>query len=202
MQPGEFEPWASASRTGAGVVSSSAGRRASGHHDRFDNLASMLSTEGDLDRARELGRALSLRLCVLGDEHHETLTSMNNLALTFEHLGNLPRAKELQVRCLDVLRHKLGESHVLTLTSRENLGMILWKLGDLGGAREIQEAVLEERSRQLGAETLASDCKKQPFVDTWKSGRPTWCADGSRRGASDKSSCAWRSASGHVEFDI
>jgi len=95
-----------------------------------------------LDRCRRL----------LGEEHPDTLTSMNNLASTLKNQGDLSGARELQELVLAARRRILGEEHPDTLTSMNNLASTLMNQGDLYGARELQERVLAARRRIQGEE--------------------------------------------------
>jgi hypothetical protein len=70
-------------------------------------------------------QALGMRRRVLGEEHQDTLTSMNNLALTLWALGNLPAACALEEKMLEISQRVLGEEHPYTVTSRDNLASIL-----------------------------------------------------------------------------
>lgn len=87
-----------------------------------------------------------------GEEHPDTLTSMNNLALTLWKQGDLAGARTLQEQVLAVHRRVLGEEHPDSLTSMNNLALTLWNQDDLAGARELQEQVLAVRRRMLGEE--------------------------------------------------
>ncbi|KAF2434914.1 hypothetical protein EJ08DRAFT_561465, partial [Tothia fuscella] len=51
----------------------------------------------------------------LGAEHPFTLTSMNNLALTWKSQGRRFEALDLISRCLKVLRRELGPDHPNTI---------------------------------------------------------------------------------------
>ena len=95
---------------------------------------------------------LEARRRVLGEEHPDTLTSMNNLADTLRAQGDLPGARALQEKVLEALRRVLGEEHPDTLTSMSNLASTLRAQGDLPGARALQEKVLEAVRRVLGEE--------------------------------------------------
>jgi hypothetical protein len=95
---------------------------------------------------------LDTRKRVQGEEHPDTLTSMNNLAGTLGKQGDLPGAKRLQEAVLETRKRVLGEEHPDALTSMGNLGLTLWKQGDLHGARRLQEAVLETMKHVLGEE--------------------------------------------------
>jgi hypothetical protein len=58
---------------------------------------------------------------VLGDEHPNTLTSMNNLAATLGAQGDLDGARGLEEQVLAARRRVLGDQHPDTLTSINNL---------------------------------------------------------------------------------
>jgi hypothetical protein len=93
-----------------------------------------LAEEGVLEE-----QILAIRARVLGEEHPDTLTSMNNLAVTMQALGDLPNAKTLLMKVLDVTRDVMGKQH-----PRYS--------GDLAGVRNLQEIVLPARIRVLGME--------------------------------------------------
>ena len=101
-------------------------------------------------QAEEAACVVSRR--VLGDEHPDTLMSMNNLALTLRAQGDLNGARVLQEQALAVCRRVLGEEHPATLTSMNNLALTLSAQGDLAGARVLEEQVLAARCRVLGEE--------------------------------------------------
>ena len=104
-------------------------------------------------------RALALDREDLGEEHTDTLASMNNLASALHDQGDLTGARTLLEQVLTVRLRVLGEEHPHTLTSMGNLAMTLQAQGDLAGARALQEQVLAVRLCVLGEEhtdTLAS----------------------------------------------
>ena len=108
---------------------------------------------GDIRRAKQHNEAaLDLRQRILGEEHPDTLTSMNNLASTLRQKGDLQGARELQEKELEICRRILGEEHPDTLISMGNLASTLVMQGDLQGARELEEKVLQSRQRILGEE--------------------------------------------------
>jgi tetratricopeptide (TPR) repeat protein len=89
---------------------------------------------------------------VLGEEHPNTLTTMNNLALTLTNQGDYPGARELQEQVLEIVRKVLGEEHPDTLTAMNNLAATLNYQSDNEGARKLQEQVLEIVRKVLGEE--------------------------------------------------
>ncbi|RYP69598.1 hypothetical protein DL770_008204 [Monosporascus sp. CRB-9-2] len=58
---------------------------------------------------------------LLGEDHLDTLTSMNNLASTYSKQGRWKEAEELGVRTLKTRKRVLGEDHPDTLISMHNL---------------------------------------------------------------------------------
>ena len=75
-------------------------------------------------------------------EHPDTLTSLNNLALT-----KLREAAELHKKELEACIRTLGEEHRFTLLSISNLALVYEKLGKLKRAAELGERVLEARTK-------------------------------------------------------
>ena len=119
----------------------------------LSSVAVFLSQKGKHKDARELQeRVVESQRRVLGEEHPDTLTSMNNLALTLQAQGGHAGARELQERVVEAQRRVLEEEHPDTLTSMSNLALTLSEQGDHAGARELQERVLEARRRVLGEE--------------------------------------------------
>ena len=66
---------------------------------------------------------------VLGEDHLDTLTSAENLALALRALGDLRAARELDEDTLARRRRVLGDDHPHTLTSASNLADDLHSLG-------------------------------------------------------------------------
>jgi tetratricopeptide (TPR) repeat protein len=116
-------------------------------------LGLVASAQGNLPGARKIReRVLEVSRRVLGEEHPDTLTSMNNLSHTLWFQGDLAGARQIQEQVLDVRRRVQGEEHPDTLTSMQSLAMTFWSQGDLPGAREIEEQVLNVRRRVQGEE--------------------------------------------------
>lgn len=115
---------------------------------------------GGYTKARTLGEALlAARRRVLGEEHPDTLNSMNNLAHTLWAQGDLAGARAMQEHVLAAHRRALGGGHTNTLASINNLALTLQAQGDLPRARALLEQQLTICHRELGEEhphTLAS----------------------------------------------
>jgi tetratricopeptide (TPR) repeat protein len=116
-------------------------------------LGSLASAQGDLRGARKIKeRVLDVRRRVLGEEHTDTLTSMDSLAGTLWSQGDLPGARKILEHVLEGRRRVLGEEHSDTLTSMSNLAQTLKSQGDLPGGLKIEERVLEVSRRVRGEE--------------------------------------------------
>ncbi len=96
-----------------------------------------------LPQARGLfEQVLAVHRRVHGQDHPDTLTSMNNLANTLQAQGDLSGARNLHEQDLAVCCRVLGEDHPDTLTSMSNLASTLRAQGDLTGARSLQERLM------------------------------------------------------------
>ena len=97
-------------------------------------------------------RCYEIRLELFGCEHMDTLTSMNDLAVTYLARGKLQDASDLLERVLETSRKTIGEEHPNTLTSMNNLAMTYSNQGKLQDAAELGKRVVEARRRTLGDE--------------------------------------------------
>src|SRR6266545_940405 len=110
-----------------------------------------LRSRGQYQLARELHeQALVGCRRVLGDDHPDTLSTMNYLAVTRRALSDLQGARDLHEQTLAARRRVLGDDHSGTLMSMYNLAVTLTDLGDLQGARDLHEQTLTTRRRVLG----------------------------------------------------
>jgi hypothetical protein len=66
---------------------------------------------------------------VLGAEHPDTLTRMNNLAFTWKEQGRQAEALRLIEECVRLGSQTLGVNHHLTLSSSKALSK--WKMEEL-----------------------------------------------------------------------
>src|SRR5436190_12243460 len=91
-------------------------------------------------------------LRVLGKEHPDTLTSMNNLASTFWNQGQWKEAEELEVQVMETRKRVLGKEHPDTLTSMNNLAFTLKGCGQIVEAIKLMEKCVELQMLALGAD--------------------------------------------------
>ncbi|CAL1136673.1 unnamed protein product, partial [Cladocopium goreaui] len=93
---------------------------------------------------------LDFRTAKLGEDHPDTLTSLNNLALLLYAQGHLAEAEPLFRKALEKSKAKLGEDHPDTLNSINNLAAVLDDQGHLAEAEPLYREALEKRKAQLG----------------------------------------------------
>jgi len=89
---------------------------------------------------------------MLGAEHPDTLTSMNNLSVIYKHQGRWKEAEELDVQVMETRKRVLGEEHPDTLTSMANLASTFWNQRRWKEAEELGVQVIETFKRVLGEE--------------------------------------------------
>ena len=62
-----------------------------------------------------------MRKRLLGDEHPNVATSLNNLAALYDDKGRYASAESLYQQALELYKRLLGEEHPNTITVRNNL---------------------------------------------------------------------------------
>ncbi len=96
--------------------------------------------------------ALATRRRVLGEEHKDTMTSINNLGELL-YMQEKPNEAEPYIReALEKRRRVLGEEHKDTLMSINNMGAVLCTQGKLDESEPYIREALEARRRVLGEE--------------------------------------------------
>ena len=111
-----------------------AGALASGHTDveyrMMNALAELFHNKGEYDRALPLyEECLAKRKRVLGDEHPDTLISLNNLAALFYSKGKYDRALPLYEECLAKSKRVLGDQHPHTKDTQRSRDACARQLG-------------------------------------------------------------------------
>ena len=97
-----------------------------------------------------LRRALALRRDLFGEEHGDTLRSLNDLGEMLTALGRYPEALDLLGRAFDTRQRMLGDEHPDTLTSMNDYALCLQKAGRFAEAEPLVRGVLERRRKTLG----------------------------------------------------
>jgi tetratricopeptide (TPR) repeat protein len=119
----------------------------------LDAMARLLETAGRYAEAQPAAEeALRIRERVLGEEHPETLTSINNLAYLYERQGRYAEAEPLYQRALAASERVLGREHAITLTSVNNQAHLYASQGRYAEAEPLYQRVLSARERVLGEE--------------------------------------------------
>jgi len=97
-------------------------------------------------------RALDLRRRLLGEEHPDTLSVMNDLEMLYRNQGKYAQAEPLASTVLTIRQHRLGEEHPDTLDAMNNLGLLYRSEGKSAPAEQVLSKVLEIRRRVSGEE--------------------------------------------------
>jgi serine/threonine protein kinase/tetratricopeptide (TPR) repeat protein len=108
---------------------------------------------GLYSRAQSLyEHTIEIRRRVLGPEHPDTLSSMNNLASVLDHQGRYAEAEKLYRETIDVKRRVLGPEHPDTLTSMWGLCVVLDHQGRYAEAEKLDRETIDVKRRVLGPE--------------------------------------------------
>jgi hypothetical protein len=116
-------------------------------------------------------------LRVLGEDHPNMLSSMNNLASMYREQGRWKEAEELEVRVIETRKKVLGEDHPDTLTSMGNLAVTCMNQGRWEGGGRARRASDGDKKRGTGRGSAShADQHEKPSVGVHKSrlmeGRP------------------------------
>ena len=95
-------------------------------------------------------RALAMRREALGNEHQDTLSSVNSKGELLHLRGRLDEAEPYFREALDTLQRMLGDEHPDTIRSIANLGALLRARGDLEGAELLLRDAVAKRRKVLG----------------------------------------------------
>jgi tetratricopeptide (TPR) repeat protein len=66
----------------------------------------------------------------LGDDHINYATTLNNLCITLEKLGDFEKAKACYLKVLEIKKKHLGEDHIDFAITLNNLCIILKNFGE------------------------------------------------------------------------
>ena len=97
-------------------------------------------------------RALAIREKVLGPEHPDTATSLNNLAGLYRDTGAYTKAEPLYSRALAIREKVLGPEHPDTATSLNNLAELYRATGAYTKSEPLYSRALAIREKVLGPE--------------------------------------------------
>ncbi|MUG97659.1 CHAT domain-containing protein [Scytonema sp. UIC 10036] len=121
--------------------------------NRLNQQADELYNKGKYDAAIPLAeRALAMREKVLGKEHPDVATSINNLALLYREQGNYQQAEPLYKRSLAIFEKALGQEHPLVASSINNLALLYLAQGNYQQAEPLSKRSLAIFEKALGQE--------------------------------------------------
>ena len=121
--------------------------------DALNKQVVQLAGQGKYKEAVAIAeKALALAERVLGPEHPETLSSLNNLAAMYQDQGRHGEAEPLYKRALEARERVLGKEHPKTLTSVNNLADLYRVQGRFREAEALFKRALEADERVLGKE--------------------------------------------------
>ncbi|KAF0249971.1 MAG: peptidase-like protein, partial [bacterium] len=117
----------------------------------IDSLARFYKNNGDYAKAEFLYiQALEINKKVLGDNHHDTASSMSNLANLYYSKEDYNKAEPLYIIALEIFRTALGDNHSETAGSMSNLANLYHSKGDYNKAEPLYIQALEIRKQILG----------------------------------------------------
>ncbi len=100
-----------------------------------------------------------MRLKVLGPDHLETATAMNNLAILLYEKWELPEAERLYRQVLDFDLRRLGEVHPNTATVTNNLAFVVRDRGQYHEAERLYRSALESRSTPVSERSIRTSLR-------------------------------------------
>ncbi|KAF9000008.1 hypothetical protein BDQ17DRAFT_727144 [Cyathus striatus] len=121
--------------------------------DTFNKFAIALKKAGNYKEVQNvLIKIVENNKELIGENDPDTLSSINNLAYIYCHLGKWNDAEALQLHVFDIHTKLLGSEHSDTLTSMGNLATTYLYLGKWKEAEELQVNGLEIQTKLLGGE--------------------------------------------------
>lgn len=95
-------------------------------------------------------QALSIRMRTLGEDHPETLSSLNRMGPLLTYLSRHPEAESYYRGALNRCRRTLGNDNIHTATAENNMGGMLMQKRELATAEGYLVGALRTRQRLLG----------------------------------------------------
>jgi len=120
--------------------------------DRLNQQVIQLYQQGRYADAIPLAqRALEIRERILGANHPNVSTSLNNLAELYRGQGNYAEAEPLYQRSLSIYEATFGANHPAVATSLNNLAGLYQDQGNYAQAEPLHQRSLSIREAALGA---------------------------------------------------
>ena len=122
-------------------------------NDAYTKFGGLLQNHGYTKEAEIFQiKVFDTRKRILGVENPDTITSMRNLAATYEKLGKYTEAEKLGIQVLDASNRILGVEHPDTISFMAHLAATYQKLGKYTEAGKLDIQVLNAGNRILGVE--------------------------------------------------
>ncbi|WP_013630017.1 CHAT domain-containing protein [Rubinisphaera brasiliensis] len=128
--------------------------------DQISELNALLETDAQVIRLREAHRhseaiklaeqACSIRQTILGGKHKAYATSLSNLALLYESMGDYARAEPLYIQARDIRKNVYGEDHPTYATSLSNLASLYKSMGHYARAEPLYIQARDIRKNVYG----------------------------------------------------
>ncbi|KAI0099708.1 hypothetical protein GGR51DRAFT_564750 [Nemania sp. FL0031] len=103
------------------------------------------------EAAQLFARALAWREKAFGDQHLETIESLDGLAATFHNEGYIGPAQEYYRRALTRRKSVLRKTHPHTLMNMSVLALMMLRSGDLEAAKTLSDEAYEAFQAHVGA---------------------------------------------------
>ncbi|NES22511.1 MAG: CHAT domain-containing protein, partial [Symploca sp. SIO3E6] len=116
-------------------------------------LAALYDSQGRYSEVESLYRqALQMRQRLLGEEHPDVASSLNNLAFLYSSQGRYSEAEPLYRQALEMKQRLLGDEHPDVAYSLNNLAFLYSSQGRYSEAEPLYRQALEMNQRLLGDE--------------------------------------------------
>ena len=100
--------------------------------------------------SRSYRQALEIRKKVLGDQHPDTATSLNNLAALYQSMGDYAKAEPLYRQALEIRQESPGGKHPTRPPASTTWPRCTSRMGDYAKAEPLYRQALEIRKKVLG----------------------------------------------------
>ena len=117
----------------------------------LQTVASTMHALGLLEAAgAPQATALEIRRATLGDDHPDTLASIDQMGVLLQDQGKATEAEVLNREAFESRQRVLGDDHPDTISALGNMGTALIRQGRIEDAESCLERTLEARRRVLG----------------------------------------------------
>ena len=125
--------------------------------DAKTGLAKVYEDQGDFTNAEAVtDEILQQEKATLGENHPNTLTTMNNLAGIYRRQSRLSEAEVLYKKSLAAYRKVFGDDHLGTVSIMNNLGLVYETMGLYDEAELLLRAGLEISKKVLGENHMST----------------------------------------------